>query len=229
MNLWKFKMEKLLLSSSSNLINGDDLSSSLSMLNSEAVSQANAIMKLKRYKLMQKLKKETAAGLSQDSLDARKLGSNPNAPVFVGSRTTVNDRLRLPKLDRVFESASNESLKASSIKKKRVTEPATGASNQQQDSCKTPNPCNQFYAKCIDDVEKCNDPKKMKLIAPRELRYVQNLPYLKYTAFGCGKSIDCLWQIETRPTAKLSLFWSSILKVSLLLKFSFLLKSLRNQ
>ena len=178
---------------------------SLPKLDSESLlSQANALMKLKRYKQMQTLKKAPIARESTALNSWVRQQGNAHTTAIFGTSSKAsearspNDRLRLPKLDRAFDSASsNESLKAAQrAKKKRVTDPA---------SCKTPNPCNQFYAKCIDDVLKCNEPKKMKLVMPRELRYVKNLPFLKYTAFGCGKSIDCLWQIETRPNASINL------------------------
>ena len=207
-------MDKLL---STSIVVADDLD--LSKLESESLlSQTNAIMKLKRYKQMQTNKKESEAIVRESTaLNSwvRQQG-NPNTTVFgTGRRASesknTNDRLRLPKL---FESTSSDSLKVGQLtKKKRTTEPtpSLAAINQppapppHRGFCKTPNPCNHFYSNCIDAVQKCNEPRKMKLLMPRELKYVQNIPFLKYTAFGCGKSIDCVWQIETRPSANVNL------------------------
>lgn len=61
---------------------------------------------------------------------------------------------------------------------------------------RTPQPTNLYYQQCIDEVFKSNLPEKLKLIAPRELKYVRSIPFFKYVTFGSGKSFGCIWQIE---------------------------------
>ena len=53
---------------------------------------------------------------------------------------------------------------------------------------------NVFYSRCIDDVIAINEPGLQNYQAPKEMEYVQSIPYLKYVTVGGGY----LWQIEIK-------------------------------
>ncbi len=53
---------------------------------------------------------------------------------------------------------------------------------------------NVFYSRCIDDVIAINEPGLKSYQAPKEMEYVQSIPYLKYVTVGGGY----LWQIEIK-------------------------------
>ena len=57
---------------------------------------------------------------------------------------------------------------------------------------------NLFYSRCIEDVIRINEPQMHIFDAPKELTYVQSIPYLKYVTYGSGKAVDCIWQIEVK-------------------------------
>jgi hypothetical protein len=61
---------------------------------------------------------------------------------------------------------------------------------------KTPIPANLFYQRCINDVLLSNQPKELRLIEPRELKYEKSKPFLTYITYGCGKSKNYVWRIE---------------------------------
>ena len=66
---------------------------------------------------------------------------------------------------------------------------------EERELCRTPEP-NLFYLRCIDDVTRSNQPNKQNFNEPRELKYMQNLPHLKYVTYGCGRLVSSVWKIQ---------------------------------
>lgn len=165
-----------------------------------------------------KLEKETSSPLNSwfrqqgGSFNMSKQSSSSNS-LFLPKLKTSND---------LISSSSNSSAQVVSKSKKEKSSKFNSSTNlrnnntntnsiyfstssymnmderdlESRDYVKTPQPANSYYQQCIDDVFKSNQPEKLKLTAPRELKYVRSIPFFKYVTFGSGKSFNCIWQIE---------------------------------
>lgn len=122
---------------------------------------------------------------------SKNLNSNSNSnftlPKLPGSQENELKR-KNKKRDKRFNQNSYASFNSTSM--------ASLNSNETRE-IKTPIPGNSFYLKCINDVSKSNLPQTQKFTEPRELKYVQSIPFFKYVTFGSGKSFNCVWQIQT--------------------------------
>ena len=55
---------------------------------------------------------------------------------------------------------------------------------------------NKYHLKCIHDVLEHNEPRHMSINDPKELIYIKQLPNLKMSVIGIGRTNEILWELK---------------------------------
>lgn len=105
-----------------------------------------------------------------------------------------NPKTKLPKLN--GRRSSKKSGEHNNMLRSNTLHSFKEAEEEEDRGYSPPSAPNSFYLKCINDVINTNQPQNLDLYEPRELRYVQSIPFFKYITYGTGRSLNTVWKID---------------------------------